>query len=372
MKKEISYLIMLLFAVSMLAAGCGETESTQTEKGSEVLQSEQENEERKAEDAEIITPTSEIVSLEDGLSAVKYTGDYKLDEFLEQGGADSDADVMGFLTKHLFSGESVLEFFGSTFGCSTVSVQSTDGSYIFGRNFDWNACDAFVVSAEPEEGYASVSTVNMDFIQAAAGMDLERLPDEMKTIAALYAPLDGMNEKGLCVSVNMIEDSATIRQETDKKDITTTTAVRLLLDQAADVDEALELLKKYDLHASMGMMVHFALADAKGNAVAVEYVDNEMVVTDTPVVTNFYLAEGKKHGIGTEQSHTRYEILTELLKEKQTMDMHGVRDALDRVNKDNFGEFESTEWSIVFHQGNGEVHYYHRENYEKVYKFKVK
>lgn len=372
MKKEISYLIMLFFVVSMLAAGCGNTESAQTEKESEVLQSEQENEGQKAEDADIITLTSDIVELEDGLSAVKYTGDYKLDKFLEQGGAASDADVMKFLTKNLLSGKSVLEFFGSGFGCSTLSVQDTEGSYIFGRNFDWNACDALVVSAEPEKGYVSISTVNMDFIQAAAGMDLERLPDEMKTMAALYAPLDGMNEKGLCVSVNMIEDSAAIRQETDKKDITTTTAVRLLLDQAADVDEALELLKKYDLHASMGMMVHFALADAKGNAVAVEYVDNEMVVTDTPVVTNFYLAEGKKHGIGTEQSHSRYEILTELLKEKQTMDMQGVRDALDRVSKDNFGEFESTEWSIVFHQGNGEVHYYHRENYERAYKFKVK
>lgn len=372
MKKEISHLIMLLLIVSMLAAGCGRTEPAQTGKGSEELQSEQGKGERKAEDADIITLTSEMVLLEDGFSTVKYTGDYKLDAFLEQGGASSDADVMKFLTKHLFSGKSVLEFFGNLFGCSTLSVQNADGSYLFGRNFDWNTCDALVVSAEPEEGYASLSTVNMDFIQAAAGMELERLPDEMKTMAALYAPLDGMNEKGFCVSVNMIEDSASIAQETDKKDITTTTAVRLLLDRAADVDEALELLKEYDLHASMGMMVHFALADAKGKAVAVEYIDNEMVVTDTPVVTNFYLAEGEKHGIGTEQSHTRYEILTKRLKEKKTMDGQDIRDALDSVSKDNFDDPSSTEWSIVFHQGSGEVWYYHRENYERAYRFKIK
>lgn len=371
MKKQRICVVILLFAVSMVAAGCGKTESEQTEQGSEALQSEQGNGEQKKEDADFITPTSEIVSLEDGFSVVKYSGDYKWDEFLEQGGASSDADVMEFLTKYLFSGESVFEFIGSTFGCSTLSVQSTDGSYMFGRNFDWNSCQALVVSAEPEKGYASISTVNMDFIQAGAGTDMERLPDEMKTMAALYAPLDGMNEKGFCVSVNMIEDSDTIAQDADKKDITTTTAVRLLLDQAADVDEALALLKQYDLHASMGMMVHFALADVNGNAVAVEYVDNEMVVTDTPVVTNFYLAEGKKHGIGTKQSHTRYDILKKTLKEKQTMDMQDVRGALDRVSKDNFGEFETTEWSIVFHQGSGEVQYYHRENYGKAYKFKL-
>lgn len=87
-----------------------------------------------------------------------------------------------------------------------------------------------------------------------------------------------------------------------------------------------------------------------------------------------FLVQNKvcKNGIGTEQSHIRYEILTDRLKEKQTMDMQNVRAALDSVSKDNFGEFESTEWSIIFHQGNGEVYYYHRENYEKVYKFMIK
>ncbi len=102
-----------------------------------------------------------------------------------------------------------------------------------------------------------------------------------------------MNEKGLAVSVNMIQDSATIDQNTDKPDITTTTAIRLLLDKAGTVKEALELLGQYDMHASVGMMVHLAIADASGSSVAVEYIDNEMIVTETPVVTHFYLAEGE-------------------------------------------------------------------------------
>ncbi len=169
----------------------------------------------------------------------------------------------------------------------------------------------------------------------------------------------------------MIQDGADISQDSDRSDITTTTAIRLLLDKAADVDEAFALLEQYDMHASMGMMVHFALADNSGRSVAVEYIGNEMVVTETPVVTNFYLAEGEKHGIGTEQSHERYEILMGLLEESERMDMAGVRDALDRVSKDNFGEFESTEWSIVFDQANGQAVYYHRENYEKGYAFTI-
>ncbi|MCH5264553.1 MAG: linear amide C-N hydrolase [Lachnospiraceae bacterium] len=373
--RKISLAVAILSGISLLVAGCGKTEQSYTDRESEIVEADEESGTSKSEDMDTIIPTSEIASLEDGLADVQYSGYYGFSEFLNQGGASSDSEVMEFLTEHLFSGMSGLMYSGDVFGCSTISVKSSEGKYLFGRNFDWNQCDALVVSYEPEGHdsgeYASLSTVNMDFIAAGAGMDVEQFPDRMKTIAALYAPLDGMNEKGLCVSVNMIQDSATIEQNTDKPDITTTTAVRLLLNQAADVEEALSLLKQYDLHASMGMMIHFALADAGGRSVVVEYIGNEMVVTDTPVVTNFYLAPGEKNGIGTEQSHTRYEILTERLKEKETMDMQDVRDALDSVSKDNFGEFESTEWSIVYNQDSGVVQYYHRENYEKAYSFQV-
>ena len=112
------------------------------------------------------------------------------------------------------------------------------------------------------------------------------------------------------------------------------------------------------------VMVHFALADATGKSVAVEYVDNEMVVTETPILTNFYLAEGEKQGIGTEQSHTRYDILTDRLKQSETMSETGVRDALGSVSKGNFGDSLSTEWSIVFNQAERKATYYHRENYK--------
>lgn len=336
----------------------------------------------KASDA-AITLGSGIMKLEDGFSAVSYDGDYWFDDFLAQGGAASDAGVIDFLTTHMMTGESRPEFQTSGFGCSTLAVKSPEGEALFGRNFDWQTCEAMVVRSRPEgaaesplhgrsaEKYASVSTVNMDFIRSGYGAGLSQLPDEVRTLIALYAPLDGMNEKGLAVSVNMIQDSDVILQDTGKPDLTTTTAIRLLLDRAANVEEALDLLEQYDMHSSMGMMVHFALADRIDRSVVVEYVDNEMVVTETPAVTNFYLADGIKQGIGTVQSHTRYEILMKRLAEDETMDMDQVRDALDSVSKDNFGEFESTEWSIVFNLDSGEAHYYHRENYGNSYVFTV-
>lgn len=318
-----------------------------------------------------ITLGSEIMKLEDGFSAVSYEGDYWFGDFLAQGGAASDAGVIDFLTTHMMTGEPRPEFQTSGFGCSTLAVKSPEGEALFGRNFDWQTCEAMVVRSRPEDAYTSVSTVNMDFIRSGYGAGLSQLPDEVRTLIALYAPLDGMNEKGLAVSVNMIQDSDVIRQDTGKPDLTTTTAIRLLLNRAANVEEALALLGQYDMHSSMGMMVHFALADRGGRSVVVEYIDNEMVVTDTPAVTNFYLSDGRKQGIGTSQSHTRYEILMKRLADDGTMDMDQVRDALDSVSKDNFGEFESTEWSIVFNLNSGEACYYHRENYGNGYVFSV-
>ncbi len=363
--------LSFLLSITMLMTGCGGRTDDQMQNGGNNSTTQTSPD---AENANLITPTSEIVELEDGFSAVRYDGDYGFDGFLAGGGASSDGEVIEYLANNLLSDLNLGNLLGGVFGCSTIAVQSPDGDALFGRNFDWENCEAMVVESHPKNGYASLSTVNMDFITQNVGGGMVGMAlnlDEVKTLAALYAPLDGMNEAGLAVSVNMIQDSATIEQNTDKPDITTTTALRLLLDKAGNVDEALELLEQYDLHGSMGMMIHFAIADSTGRSVAVEYVAGEIIVTKTPVLTNFYLAKGEKQGIGTKQSHERYDILMNQLEEVPQMGMEDVRDALDSVSKDNFGEFESTEWSIVMNLSTGEARYYHRENYSQNYTFRL-
>lgn len=304
---------------------------------------------------------NQITELEKGFSSSNFSGDGGFEEFLSQGGASSDKDVVEFLSTKISADISVADGF---FGCSTILGESKSGEWIFGRNFDWYKCNALVIVSKPENAYSSISTVNTDFIKMAGSF-----PDEYLTIAGLYSPLDGMNEKGLAVSVNMIEDSVSIEQNTEKPDITTTTAVRLLLNKAANVDEAIELLEQYDMHSSMGMMIHFALADSTGRSVAAEYINNELVLTDTPILTNFYVADGEKYGIGSSNSHERFEILENLISENNTMENSDIRDALDSVSKHNFKVSETTEWSVVYNLSNRTAEYYHRENFEKKYDF---
>jgi hypothetical protein len=189
---------MAMTAILGMTAGCSRKNSAETNSEVEV--------------------TTKETKLEDGLSAVRHNGDYGFDQFLENGGASSDGEVVQFLADNLMSEASSLEFADKAFGCSTLSIQNKDGGYYFGRNFDWENCDAMIVTSYPEGSYASISTVNIDFIKDGAGAaSVSLLSSKIKTLAALYAPLDGMNEKGLCVSVNMIEDSADIDQDTGKR-----------------------------------------------------------------------------------------------------------------------------------------------------------
>lgn len=324
----------------------------------------------RAKSAEIlVTPTAAITRLEDGFSAAAFAGDDFFEEFLAGCGAASDEEVARFLSARLLDA-SDLTLGVRGFACSALSVPATGGGMRFGRNFDWYNCEAMVVLSRPEEGYASISTVNMDFLGSASGL-LELLPPRARTLAALYAPLDGMNEKGLCAAVLMIADGRDIDQRSDKPDVTTTTAIRMLLNKAANVEEAVELLSQCDMHASMGLMVHFAIADAAGRSVAVEYVDGAMVVTDTPVTTNFYLAAGDLQGVGTAQSHIRYDSLMAARNQTPHMTAQQVLTAMKSVGKRNFNDGESTEWTVICDQKAGEARYYHRENYDTAYAFSL-
>lgn len=312
-----------------------------------------------------------IEKLEDGLYAMEYNGDYGFDNFLAQGGAASDSEVAKYLVSFLSHGFYKMESDVQTgeFGCSTICTEDKNGVVLFGRNYDWKECRAIIVHTVPENGYESISTCCLDFL----GFDENYAPDgsmmeRMQTLAAIYVPMDGMNEKGLMIADLMAGDNEATHQQTDKVDLTTTTAIRLLLDKAADVDEAVAMLRRYDMHASMDTAHHLSIADAGGKSVVVEYVNGEMLVTETKIVTNHYLADCEKKGIGSEQSHLRFDTLA---AHTGPADEIGVRDLLESVAQKNYpqtaGSYEKTMWSIVYCPEGRCADFYFAENYEHSY-----
>lgn len=226
-------------------------------------------------------------------------------------------------------------------GCSTFAAETPEGDAIFGRNFDMYYSPALFVRTAPEDGYRSISMVNLSYI----GFGEDKLPtsllDSLLTLAAPYVPLDGLNEKGLAVGVLLIDTEPT-DQQTDKPDITTTTAIRLLLDRAATVDEALALLRQYDMHASANSCYHFQIADAAGRAVVVEYIGDEMNVVESPRATNFLLTE--EEGMA---------LLQAVSQQPQP------------------GKDSSTQWSCLYNQVRGTVDIAVAMDYDSLYHFAI-
>lgn len=82
-----------------------------------------------------------------------------------------------------------------------------------------------------------------------------------------------------------------------------------------------------------------------------------------------------KYGIGTKQSHQRFEVLEKNINEAAEKNLYADEKSmaaiLESVSKHNYNEFESTEWSVVFDQKNLSATYYHREHYGKNWKFNI-
>lgn len=115
-----------------------------------------------------LTAIGTVKKVGDRLYTMTYKGDYGFDAFLKKGGAASDAEVGDHITEFLSHGFYKVKPQTQSQGCSTVHAKGENGGYLFGRNYDWKDCTVMVVQTKPENGYASVSTCNMDF------WDLER------------------------------------------------------------------------------------------------------------------------------------------------------------------------------------------------------
>lgn len=328
-----------------------------------------------------IVPGPETVSLNEELSAVRYDGDTGFEDFLAQGGAASEEQVISYLADRLIPGWIPSGLIDGMFGCSTVSVYSPVQHALFGRNYDWQDCTALILETHPDNGYASLSTVNTSFFfdhVDPAFHSILNTPSVLSSLAA-FAPMDGMNETGLCAAINMVNttgngdypEGSEINQATGKPDLTETTALRLILDQAGSVDEAVSLLQNYDLHTPAGIMVHFVLADPTGKSVCVEYVNNEMTVIPADLVTNSWLYSEEAKSRGTEDSEYRYAVLSEHLSANPVMDEELLKQALAAAGKSQSQDDQTTQWSIVMDPVLKEMTWYHRENFDIPYRFRL-
>lgn len=281
--------------------------------------------------------------------------DYQLDDIIKRGITDDQSMIDAILAEALPL--LPVKIKAPKFGCTAFTLTDENGQTHMGRNYDFKRdTSAMLVYCTPKNGYKSVAFAAMDNVSA-------NVPDEnlKKKLASLTAPficLDGMNEKGVSIAVLTL-DSTPVHHDTGKPTIATTLAIRLVLDRAATTQEAVDLLRGYDMFASSGRDYHFYITDASGDGRAVEYdcesPTRELVDTKIEAITNFYalykekVLPNQKNGIYG-HGRERYNAVMEVLEAQSPYTDATVWDALKASSQDpNPVDITSnTQWSINF------------------------
>ncbi len=215
------------------------------------------------------------------LYAMEYKASYDLDEIIERN-VDQNAELLNYVTAKIGKGipikgksAQVADENGKleTFNCTSFQVKNATGKgFLYGRNYDYFANPTLVTISRPKNGYASMAASDMSHF----GYNLESLPTsftkKLMCLAAIYAPVDGINEKGLCTSIMALPHQPA-NQNSGKHSVGTSIIMRLWLDRCATVDEALNLLATVDLrHDSIvGSGYHYMVADASGDCAIIEF-----------------------------------------------------------------------------------------------------
>lgn len=215
--------------------------------------------------------------LDGAVYTMEVKGGFYLDEFVAQGGVKSDSELIAFVTEKITKGLIPMDISDPEIGCSSFTAKTEAGDALFGRNYDFSKTNTCIVFTEANEGrHATISTVDLQFLGLDVDQNVEGLMDKITCLAAAYAPLDGINDAGVACGIYMTyqggEKTVATDQDTDKPDFTSTTLLRLILDYADDVDEAVQIAQSYDLHDSAGTSYHYMVADASGRSAILEWV----------------------------------------------------------------------------------------------------
>ena len=344
------------------------------------------------------------------------SGGYYFDKFLEQGGASSDSELVDFVIKNVTKNIVPIDIDVPSFGCSSFTALGENGDRYFGRNYDFATSSAMIVRTNPPgDRYASISTVDLTFLGLSDGFPLDDTLKKFICLAAPYVPVDGINEAGVSCAIYVSYQSGPTNQSTDKPDITSSTMIRMILDYAGSVEEAVELVKKYDLHDSAGASYHYMVADSTGKSAILEWVngksdtdtdgskrelkvyynDDDAAVgekeaaNDFQYITNFIVAPGYFEGVDDIDSndrhvrYDRYDTIEQLINPygSNTAGVIAEENGLKILKNVAFRKFYNTEngpdnaisvWSAFFNLTDKSVTWVSNEQFdnpEAVFKF---
>ena len=315
-----------------------------------------------------------VQKLDDGLYYMEYKGDDGFDGLMESGGGRSSGELVGYVMSFLSKGfyHPPVTPAPAQYGCSSLTVRTPEKGVLMGRNFDFSSATGMILHTVPKRGYETITTFNVEFFGFGKDWLPEGFVNQYMALSGLFFALDGINEKGLAIADLMAGDDVETHQNTGKPALTTTSAISYLLKNAATVDEAVALLQGIDMHSDIGSAHHYAMADASGKSVVVEYVDNEIVVVDSPAVANHYLCEAKRD-VGLYEWDHRYERMCQQYDEADgVMDLRQLTTSIASVSQPEYNGELGTAWTLVMDLTNPSATYFSRRHFDRPFHFELK
>jgi len=291
---------------------------------------------------EEITTMRSIHEYAPGMYAVHVTNDYKLDEMLAANIRSEDEILDVASEKLLFGVPMSVEL--PNFGCSSFAAVTKEGTHLFGRNYDYPDTEGMLIYSDKNGPYTSIAMCDLGWVNMAGGTKTFA-PDSLIGRFVLrgvcpHISVDGMNDQGLGVSVLSLE-TPEFHQNTGRPATLIPIAIRGILDTCANTDEAVAFLSSYDMHAMVGMGFHLFITDKTGHSVVAEWIDDELVVTETNAVTNYELATHEK------DDDRRYKKMKDTLAGTNgVLSLEEAMDLLLAVSQN--GDNTQTEWSCVY------------------------
>lgn len=308
-----------------------------------------------------------VTEVSDGLYRMTCHYDYKCDKFLNADISTIDELIEWITDKHFFG--LPIEFDAGNFGCSAFTAATPDGQRLFGRNFDYDETDTLVIYTEPKDGYASYGVTDLRFFDIGTddGLDGNSIASKALMLAAPYATMDGINEKGVGIGILQL-DIDELHQDNGKPDLLIFAAIRGVLDKCATVDEAIDLLNNYDIHSFLSRSYHLFITDLTGRSVIVEWTDDKTYIVEDTACTNDVMSNNEFYD--PEWECKRYDTIKKWLAEK-----NGVLTADEAMTVASDAGWEGsdiargTEWSCVYNLDEFTLDICIDWNYETVHSF---
>jgi len=257
-----------------------------------------------------------------------------------------------------------------SWACALFTVLLDDDHLLYGRNFDWQFSPALLVFTDPPDGYASVSMVDMAYLdlgeEAVSNLTELSLEEREGLLDAPLIPFDGMNEHGLAIGMAAVPPGNR-QADPAKETFGSIGIIREMLDHARNVDEAVAILMDHNIDFKGGPPVHYLMADKDKKSVLVEFYRGELRVIENEqpwhLATNFLLSSVEDPQDG---NCWRYNTIdARLIEEQGMLDTKSAMELLRDVSQD------ITQWSVVYQMAQGEVSVAMGRDYAQVHNFEI-